>query len=176
MVFSNNTQTTQPVDLGAFTVIPNQARGTLEIPGLGQDAPIACSVEQFLKAGVFFLSQPIVQQRCPHAAVPLPEVAHPDWLMAFTVRAALDTLSTNYTERFGTADHDGRDALFQTRSGDNATVSWGDGAMTLEVNRKAGTISSYGLSTISVELLVDIFVTMLREPRQNTAFALFCED
>jgi len=90
--------------------------------------------------------------------------------MGFAVRAALESLSTNYTERFGTSDHDGRDALFPNRAGDSSTVSWGDGAMTLEVNRKKGTISLHGLSNISVELMVDIFVTILRDPYTAQSF------
>lgn len=158
------------LDLGAFNVIPHRQTGTVEIPALRTDTPVTCSVEQFLKAGVFFLSTPMVQERCPHAAVPLMAVEHPSWLMGFTINSALQAFQNGYIERFGTPDHDGKDSLFPPRSGNTAHVSWGNGAINLDINRKDHTVTLSGISKISVELLVDVFTTMLRDPYTGAAF------
>jgi hypothetical protein len=167
----NKTSTSpQPLDLGTFSLIPHRDRGSVEIPALRSDKPITCGVEDFLKAGAFFLSTPIVRERCPHAAIPLVEVENPSWIMTGTYRAALDVFGQGYAERFGSPDHDGIDSLFPPRAANTSTATWGNGAMILKVDRKNSTITLQGLSEVSVELMADIFITVLRDPHTAANF------
>jgi hypothetical protein len=163
-------QGASPIELGVFQALPNPQKGTVVINNLQPDKPLVSPIESFLKAGAVFLSSSLVHQRCPHAALNLPPVDHPDYIFAWTIRDALDSQAEGYTERFGVPNHNGRDALFTLPPSNTASMTWGDGAVTLTVDKSKSQVSLKGVSEISVELLVDIFVTLLRDPFTAESF------
>jgi hypothetical protein len=160
----------ETIELGPCAVLLDRERGTLQIPALKSGQQITFPTEELLKAAAFFLSQPIVRERYPHAALPLQEVQHPSWILGFVVRGALDTLSQTYSNRFGTPDQDGVDSLFRSQRSLTTKVSWGEGAITVAVDRNRSEVALQGLQEIPLEMMVDIFVALLRDPYTEKAF------
>lgn len=155
-------QLSSEIDFGAFRATFSHQNSKVTIAGTSTSRPLECSYDELLRSAVRFLSTDVVKQHIPHAAFNL---ENSPFLMKFTVEKELRTLGTNYSQIFGKPDHRGVDSIFQNAPRSNqTTLVWGEGGASLTVNRKTLAVSLTTSNPVSLELLVDVLITILRDP------------
>lgn len=155
-------QFSSEIDVGAFQATFSHQNSKVTIAGTSTNRPLECSYDELLRSAVRFLSTDVVKQRIPHAAFNLENTP---FLLKFTVEKELKALGSNYSQIFGKPDHRGVDSIFHNAPRSNqATLVWGERGASLTVNRKTLEVSLTTSSPVSLELLVDVLITILRDP------------
>lgn len=149
------------VNLDAFQISINRA-SEVTILGIAPDGSICCSYDQFLRAAITFLHQPLVADRIPHAALGRDQSP---LVLAPVVAQSLALMAASYPDIYGRPDQQGVNSIFEkSPKSESATVTWGNGAASLTVNRTTYSIELSTNNPMSLELLADIFITVLRDP------------
>ncbi len=119
--------------------------------------------DAFLRASIGFLSTGEVAKKVPHAALPI------EWselLLSFAIQGQLEKHARSYEAKFGAPDQLGKGSIFSSKDrGDTATIIWGNGVAELTIDRKLDQVTlKTNVSPVSIELMTDILVALLRDP------------
>jgi hypothetical protein len=150
------------LNLGAFRVRLNSDNSLASIIGNSPGQPVQCQYDELLRAAVCFLSSSAVKRLIPHAALPLDESP---LVLNFVVKQALNELATTYPGTFGAPDQLGVDTIPRSAPrSDSYSLRWGDGSAVLTIDRKTRAVTLSSATSISLELLTDVLITILRDP------------
>jgi len=149
------------VDLGAFEVSVGATR-------VGINSSIAASVNQFLRAALVFLATDSVKNNYPHAALPLEPCP---LLFGPVVGPDLREYAQRYADEYGSQSSNCCVLEFSQTGGlRRASQTWA-GVATLTVvhtldsgpdDRADQVTLTSTLTTLPLEMMIDIFVTVLR--------------